>query len=33
LEFLITHRIEIEKAEDFDAEAKRWLKVAYEMDK
>lgn len=28
----ITHRIEIGRLEDFDDEAKRWLKVAYEMD-
>jgi hypothetical protein len=26
----ITHRIEITKLEDFDAEAKRWMKVAYD---
>jgi hypothetical protein len=29
----ITHRIEIGSLEDFDDEAKRWMKVAYEMDK
>ncbi len=28
----ITHRIEISSVKDFDAEAKRWLKVAYDMD-
>jgi len=28
----ITHRMEISSVEDFDAEAKRWLKVAYDMD-
>ncbi len=28
----ITHRIEISNVEHFDAEAKRWMKVAYEMD-
>ena len=28
----ITHRIAIEKAADIDAEARRWLKTAYEMD-
>jgi len=28
----ITHRIEISKLEDFDDEAKRWLRKAYEMD-
>lgn len=28
----ITHRIEIGSLEDFDDEAKRWMKLAYEMD-
>ena len=28
----ITHRIEICSSEDFDDEAKRWMKVAYDMD-
>lgn len=28
----ITHRIEIGSAEDFNEEAKRWMKKAYEMD-
>ena len=28
----ITHRIPIENAIDIDAEVKRWLKIAYEMD-
>lgn len=28
----ITHRIEISKLEDFDPEAQRWLRTAYEMD-
>ncbi len=28
----ITHRIEISSTDDFDDEAKRWLRVAYEMD-
>ncbi len=28
----ITHRIEISSLEDFDDEAKRWLKKAYDMD-
>jgi hypothetical protein len=28
----ITHRIEIGKPEDFDEEARRWMKKAYEMD-
>jgi Domain of unknown function (DUF5655)/Domain of unknown function (DUF4287) len=28
----ITHRIEITKPEDFDEEAKRWIKIAYEKD-
>jgi len=28
----ITHRIEISTLEDFDDEAKRWMKVAYDMD-
>jgi len=28
----ITHRIEIPRVEDFDDEAKRWMKKAYEMD-
>ena len=28
----ITHRIEITKPEDFDDEAKRWMKKAYDMD-
>jgi hypothetical protein len=28
----ISHRIEITKLEDFDDEAKRWMKKAYEMD-
>jgi hypothetical protein len=29
----ITHRIELTQLADFDAEAKRWMKVAYEGDK
>jgi hypothetical protein len=29
----ITHRIPIESLRDIDGEVKRWLKVAYEMDK
>jgi hypothetical protein len=29
----ITHRIEITALKDIDAEVKKWLKVAYEMDK
>jgi hypothetical protein len=29
----ITHRIEITSLKDIDAEVKKWLKVAYEMDK
>jgi hypothetical protein len=29
----ITHRIEISNSDDFDAEAKRWMRVAYDMDK
>lgn len=29
----ITHRIEIGSLQDFDDEAKSWMKVAYEMDK
>ncbi len=28
----ITHRIEISSMEEFDAEAKRWMRMAYEMD-
>jgi Domain of unknown function (DUF5655)/Domain of unknown function (DUF4287) len=28
----ITHRIELSKPEDFDSEAMRWMKVAYEGD-
>ena len=28
----ITHRIEITKPADFDAEARRWLRTAYDMD-
>ena len=28
----ITHRMEISSLQDFDDEAKRWMKVAYEMD-
>jgi len=28
----ITHRIEITTVEEFDAEAKKWIKKAYEMD-
>jgi hypothetical protein len=28
----ITHRIEISQPEDFDDEARRWMKKAYEMD-
>jgi len=28
----ITHRIEITSVEDFDDEAKRWMRTAYEMD-
>ncbi len=28
----ITHRIEISQSEDFDDEAKRWMRVAYDMD-
>jgi hypothetical protein len=28
----ITHRIEISSLEDFDNEAKRWMKLAYDMD-
>jgi len=28
----ITHRIEIGSVEDFDDEAKRWMRMAYEMD-
>ena len=28
----ITHRIEIASIEEFDDEAKRWMRVAYEMD-
>lgn len=28
----ITHRIEISTHEDFDEEAKRWMKTAYDMD-
>ena len=28
----ITHRIEIARLEDFDDEAKKWMKKAYEMD-
>jgi hypothetical protein len=29
----ITHRIEITSLKDIDAEVKKWLKIAYEMDK
>jgi len=29
----ITHRIEITSAKDIDAEVKKWLKTAYEMDR
>jgi len=29
----ITHRIEITSIKDIDAEVKRWLKIAYDMDK
>jgi hypothetical protein len=29
----ITHRIEITSVKDIDVEVKKWLKVAYEMDK
>ena len=29
----ITHRIEITSVKDIDADVKRWLKVAYEMDR
>jgi hypothetical protein len=29
----ITHRIEISSSEDFDDEAKRWMRTAYDMDK
>ena len=29
----ITHRIEITSAGDIDAEVKKWIKIAYEMDK
>src|ERR1041384_645465 len=29
----ITHRIEITSMKDIDAEAKKWLKTAYEMDR
>jgi hypothetical protein len=29
----ITHRIEITSVKDIDAEVKKWLKVAYEMDR
>ncbi len=29
----ITHRMEIAKPEDFDEDAKRWLRVAYDKDK
>jgi predicted GTPase len=29
----ITHRIEITSVKDIDAEVKRWLKIAYEIDK
>ena len=28
----ITHRFEIQKLADIDAEVKKWLKVAYERD-
>jgi hypothetical protein len=28
----ITHRIELSKPEDFDSEARRWMKVAYDED-
>lgn len=28
----ITHRIEISKPKDFDSEAKRWMKIAYDKD-
>ncbi len=29
----ITHRIEITSLKDIDAEVKKWLKIAYDMDK
>ena len=29
----ITHRIEITSVKDIDAEVKKWIKIAYEMDK
>lgn len=29
----ITHRIEIKSLKDIDAEVKKWLKIAYEMDR
>jgi Domain of unknown function (DUF5655)/Domain of unknown function (DUF4287) len=29
----ITHRMEIKSADDIDAEVKKWLKTAYELDK
>lgn len=29
----ITHRIEITSAKDIDAEVRKWLKIAYEMDR
>jgi predicted GTPase len=29
----ITHRIEITSVKDIDAVVKKWLKIAYEMDK
>jgi hypothetical protein len=28
----ITHRIEITSLKDIDAEVKKWMKIAYEMD-
>jgi len=28
----ITHRIEIGRVEDIDAQVKKWLKIAYEKD-
>ncbi|MGC1494076.1 MAG: DUF5655 domain-containing protein, partial [Candidatus Acidiferrum sp.] len=29
----ITHRIELNSADEIDAEVKKWLKTAYELDK
>ena len=29
----ITHRIEITSVKDIDAEVKKWIKAAYEMDR